>query len=927
MAGQTIATLHVQVQPSFRGVTAEIDKGLAKPLQRAGEQAGDQAGKGFADRFERSTGRSLEGVATRGLVAFAGMSVGLFKAAGAAGNLNAAIAASEQVLGDASSAAQDWAENSVEAVGLSEAAALDASTSFGQLGKILGLTGRPLADFSTGMVEAAADMAAFKDVPVAQALADLQSGFAGQTEVLRKYGIFLDEASLKQAYFDETGVQVSGTLTAQQRILATHAAVMAQGVDMWGQWDREADGWAATQSKASAALTEFGASIGQAALPGLTSLLGAATAGAEGLTSLNDATGGAIGTLATVATVGVGAASAFGLTASKMSGLVDGFGAMSRAARVSTVAFGAVGLAATAGFLIYQSMGAKQREMEARTKEVAAALGDQVRETFNLAEATANAAGEIDGAAAAQRAFSAALTDGGEDGEKLTAALGALGRESAEALEILTDVGNDPVTALEELARSAGVAGDGVGILAQAVNDTDSNRLDDLGASIKFFAVEAGYSRDEAAQLANELGPLAQALEQVQDSAEASDLNAMASTFLNQEVAAGGAAAKTVLLAEAMSGLSRNGERATDLYLVYGALMGRLGEAHRDAALGGNELSTAMDTAADATDGLNMVAASTLDVMSDQERTLANAADAAGAFSDALARLAGSQISVQAAQDDFNAGMDEINKTIWEATAGTEGYSLSLDATTEAGRQNRDMIRQQAERVLSLGESMLEAGSSVEETSAAMTYNTAVLRNQLVAFGLTEQEADAYIATLGLTPENIDTAVNLYNDDAAKRRVQEYIDNLGDIPENERTEIQALIDSGAYNEAERRLAVLARSRTASIIADYRPASGYSGSRSMAGNLFTSPGFTSIAEDGDPEWVAPLGKPALMRRWLQDRRILDPVLAALPPMQGSDGSSGGVTVGQLTVGSTDDLPKVEAALRSIEWRRRLVPVPA
>ncbi|MEM9515428.1 MAG: hypothetical protein AAGA42_11290, partial [Actinomycetota bacterium] len=150
------------------------------------------------------------------------------------------------------------------------------------------------------LVELSADFAAFKNVSPEQALQDIQAGFAGSTEVLRKYNIFLDDATLKQAYFRETGEEVTGTLTAQQRIIATQSELYRQGADMIGQWNRESGELAGQQAQMTANLQNLGDTIGAGVLPHLTTFTSMLNDAAGGLASIDGATGGALGNFATI---------------------------------------------------------------------------------------------------------------------------------------------------------------------------------------------------------------------------------------------------------------------------------------------------------------------------------------------------------------------------------------------------------------------------------------------------------------------------------------------------------------------------------------------------------------------------------------------------------------------------------------------------
>jgi exonuclease VII small subunit len=282
--------------------------GAIKGFERVGQAADKNIGKAD-DRLNKLSARMTKVGAT--LTASSGVAaVGLFKLGTAADELNAAGSAMTQVLGESAEAVDRWAEGSVKAVGLSKRSALDAATSFGAIGKSAGFASEELSAFAIQQVELAADMAAFKNVAPTEALADLQSGYAGQTEVLRKYSIFLDDVTLKNAYFRETGEKVTGTLTAQQRVVATHAEIMRQSADMQGQWNREIGSAASQQAMLKAELENLAAGIGEGVLPAMQQLLGAANGVFGAIGNLDSGMQKGIGTFATYATATAGAVGA-----------------------------------------------------------------------------------------------------------------------------------------------------------------------------------------------------------------------------------------------------------------------------------------------------------------------------------------------------------------------------------------------------------------------------------------------------------------------------------------------------------------------------------------------------------------------------------------------------------------------------------------
>jgi hypothetical protein len=132
-----------------------------------------------------------------------------------------------QVFKDAAGSVQAFAEAAAQTAGLSATEALRASKTFGLFATSVGLGTAEAATFSTSLVQLAGDLGSFNDLPTADALAAIQSGLQGQAEPLTKYGVFLTDLSLKQALFNATGEEVTGTLTAQQKMVAAYSQIFA----------------------------------------------------------------------------------------------------------------------------------------------------------------------------------------------------------------------------------------------------------------------------------------------------------------------------------------------------------------------------------------------------------------------------------------------------------------------------------------------------------------------------------------------------------------------------------------------------------------------------------------------------------------------------------------------------------------------------
>jgi hypothetical protein len=236
------------------------------------------------------TAKAFQSVAvTKGLLTFV---QGSLQASAALENVGAT---SKQIFGDSADIIEKWAKNSVEAVGLSERAAVESASMIAALGKAAGIAGPQLAEFSTDMVGLAADMSQMFNTSVPDALAAIQSGLSGTSvEPLRRYGVIINDNALKTEYFNETGVKVNGTLTAQQRTVAFLSLLYKQTADSQGQWAREYDSLLATQQRFTAELENFKAAVGSALLEPATQVVSVLTGMLGAFQSVNAATDGMV---------------------------------------------------------------------------------------------------------------------------------------------------------------------------------------------------------------------------------------------------------------------------------------------------------------------------------------------------------------------------------------------------------------------------------------------------------------------------------------------------------------------------------------------------------------------------------------------------------------------------------------------------------
>ncbi len=171
------------------------------------------------------------------------------------------------IFGDNRAAIEEWGQTAKDTMRMSQREAQGAAVQFATFGKAAGLTGENLANFSMKTTKLAADLASFQGVTVEEAIMAMGSAFAGETETMRKYGVLLDENTLKEAAY-ANGLAATGTqLTQSQKVGAVYFSTMQQLDYAQGDVERSNGKFGASVKTLKARFEEFSASIGQKVMP------------------------------------------------------------------------------------------------------------------------------------------------------------------------------------------------------------------------------------------------------------------------------------------------------------------------------------------------------------------------------------------------------------------------------------------------------------------------------------------------------------------------------------------------------------------------------------------------------------------------------------------------------------------------------------
>lgn len=185
-----------------------------------------------------------------------------------ASDLNETRSKTSVIFGEMSADIQAWADGANKNLGQTRKQALDGAADFAIFGKSAGLAGRDLTAFAESNVELAADMASFFNTSPEEAITAIGAAFRGEAEPIRKYGVLINDASLKDEALRQGLIKTTTeALTPQQRVLAAQALILKQTAAAQGDFARTSDGLANQTRIMRAQLEDALTTLGEKFLP------------------------------------------------------------------------------------------------------------------------------------------------------------------------------------------------------------------------------------------------------------------------------------------------------------------------------------------------------------------------------------------------------------------------------------------------------------------------------------------------------------------------------------------------------------------------------------------------------------------------------------------------------------------------------------
>lgn len=275
--------------------------GQTRSLDKATTQAEKGLG-GISGSLKKVAGLAAGAFAVGSIVEFGRASIT------AASDYNESINAVEVATGEAADSILALGDTSAEAFGLTRTQVNEAAVAMdGFLEKM----DQPQGELFEDILLRATDFASVMNLDVSDSLAKFQSGLAGESEPLRKFGLDMSAASVS-AHAVAEGLHATGkNMTETEKIAARYSLLMSQTSDFQGDFANTADSAANASKVLEAKLGDMRVELGQKLLPAYENLLTVAVDVAPALGGVID-----------VATAGIGP---FTDLTGAVSSAVDGF--------------------------------------------------------------------------------------------------------------------------------------------------------------------------------------------------------------------------------------------------------------------------------------------------------------------------------------------------------------------------------------------------------------------------------------------------------------------------------------------------------------------------------------------------------------------------------------------------------------------------
>jgi len=172
------------------------------------------------------------------------------------------------VFKDLSQDAQDWAGETAKATNRSKVELMGFMATLQDTFVPLGFAREEAMEYSKAIAKLTLDLSSFNNLPTEDVLRDIQSAIVGNHETMRKYGVIITEASLKQEAMNSGITQNVKAMTAAEKVQARYNMIVKGTKDAQGDATRTATQFANRVRGVLAAFKDFRIEIGEQLIKG-----------------------------------------------------------------------------------------------------------------------------------------------------------------------------------------------------------------------------------------------------------------------------------------------------------------------------------------------------------------------------------------------------------------------------------------------------------------------------------------------------------------------------------------------------------------------------------------------------------------------------------------------------------------------------------
>ena len=501
-------------------VILEMVTGQYKREAREAASATGQITKeaGNAQSATGGLSQTVTGFGSVAKAAFAGVAVaavGKFAAdtIDSASRLEESLNAVEVVFGNASNRINEFGAQAAESVGLAQSEFNELATGTGALLTNFGFTLGDAADETITLTTRAADMASVFNTDVSDALSAIQAGLRGETEPLRRFGVSLDDATVRAKAVELGLADTTASVDKHGKAVASLQLIYDQTNKVAGDFENTSDSLANTQRRFNAVLEDAKAEIGQALLPAMSQLV---EIGIDLVPVFKEVATGIVSIVEELSPLIEG----LGWLIQKYTEFKNTSEELAESDNPFVRFAGQLGQIVTSGALpglirLFDDAVVSQEELTEATNDAQRQFREHERTTAALAEETEKARKPVDGlaedaarlrdrlteATAAQRAMRQAFLEAADPAFAAAAAI----RRLNDAQERLEELQKSGTASAEEIAQAELELAQAALEAQGAIDEFDASGIE---AAISTIATALGVSRERAQELLEELGLL-----------------------------------------------------------------------------------------------------------------------------------------------------------------------------------------------------------------------------------------------------------------------------------------------------------------------------------------------------------------------------------------------------------------------------------